>query len=54
MALSGACPGTVLPQVAAGVTTGLPVLFGTVLGGIIYSKSDFLKPLPPSTGKRLF
>ncbi|RDL36968.1 Uncharacterized protein BP5553_04401 [Venustampulla echinocandica] len=37
MALAGACPGTVLPQVATGVTTGVPVLFGTLVGGILYS-----------------
>jgi hypothetical protein len=38
MALTGACPGTVLPQVVTGVPSGPLVLFGGLLGGIIYSK----------------
>lgn len=38
MALSGACPGTVLPQVAAGVKTGPLVLLGALVGGVLYSK----------------
>lgn len=37
MALSGACPGTLLTQVAAGVRTGLFSLGGALLGGIIWS-----------------
>lgn len=38
MALTGACPGTLLPQLAAGVPSGKYVLAGGLLGGIIYSK----------------
>lgn len=38
MALTGACPGTVVPQVVAGVRSGPLVLAGGLLGGIIYSK----------------
>lgn len=37
MTLTGACPGTVLPQVATGVETGPRVLLGGVLGGVLYS-----------------
>jgi len=37
MAISGACPGTMLVQIGAGVTTGLYALAGAVLGGIIYT-----------------
>jgi uncharacterized membrane protein YedE/YeeE len=38
MALTGACPGTVLPQVATGIESGSRVLFGGLIGGILYSK----------------
>ncbi|KAF4635757.1 hypothetical protein G7Y89_g2349 [Cudoniella acicularis] len=41
MALTGACPGTVFPQLATGISSAIPVVGGTILGGIIYSK---LKP----------
>lgn len=37
MALSGACPGTMLVQIGAGVRTGVFALAGAVLGGIIYT-----------------
>lgn len=37
MALSGACPGTMLIQIAAGVRTGWFALSGAVLGGVIYT-----------------
>jgi uncharacterized membrane protein YedE/YeeE len=36
MALSGACPGTVLAQVALGIRSGFYALDGSVLGGIAY------------------
>jgi len=36
MALTGACPGTVFVQVAAGVPSALPVFLGSILGGIVY------------------
>ncbi|KAI9645100.1 hypothetical protein NHQ30_005834 [Ciborinia camelliae] len=39
MALTGACPGTVLPQVVNGYRSGPFVLLGCIIGGIIYSKS---------------
>lgn len=38
MALTGACPGTVVPQVVAGVRSGPLVLAGGLLGGIVYSR----------------
>lgn len=38
MALTGACPGTLLPQLAAGAHSGKYVLSGGLLGGIMYSK----------------
>jgi len=38
MALSGACPGTVLPQAVNGVPSGPLVLFGGLLGGILFSR----------------
>jgi len=37
MTLTGACPGTVLPQVATSVSSGPFVLLGGVLGGILWS-----------------
>lgn len=37
MALSGSCPGTLFPQLAAGVRTGLHALDGALLGGILWS-----------------
>jgi len=38
MALTGACPGTVLPQLATGIPSAPLVFLGSVLGGILYSK----------------
>lgn len=38
MALTGACPGTVLPQLATGIPSASYVLLGGLLGGILYSK----------------
>lgn len=43
MALTGACPGTVLPQLAAGISSAPNVILGTFVGGILYSKLG--KPL---------
>ena len=37
MALSGSCPGTVFPQIGAGVVPGLYTLAGCVVGGVIWS-----------------
>ncbi|KAM3079512.1 hypothetical protein ACMFMG_005933 [Clarireedia jacksonii] len=38
MALTGACPGTVLPQVVTGIRSGQFALLGGILGGMLYSK----------------
>ncbi|PMD31036.1 hypothetical protein L207DRAFT_387429, partial [Hyaloscypha variabilis F] len=38
MALTGACPGTVLPQLATGIPSASYVLLGGILGGILYSR----------------
>ncbi|KAL2059746.1 hypothetical protein VTL71DRAFT_10130 [Oculimacula yallundae] len=43
MSLTGACPGTLVPQLATGVPSGPLVLVGGLVGGIIYSR--FGKPL---------
>jgi len=43
MALTGACPGTVLPQLATGVPSAPYVLCGGLVGGVLFSK--FGKPL---------
>jgi uncharacterized membrane protein YedE/YeeE len=37
MALTGACPGTVLPQLATGIPSAPLVLLGSLLGGVLYS-----------------
>jgi uncharacterized membrane protein YedE/YeeE len=42
MALSGACPGTVLAQTAVGVRSGFFALDGAILGGITYV--GFIRP----------
>ncbi|OIW22653.1 hypothetical protein CONLIGDRAFT_625696 [Coniochaeta ligniaria NRRL 30616] len=42
MALSGACPGTILVQVAVGIPSGFFALGGAALGGIFWT--GFLKP----------
>lgn len=38
MTLTGACPGTLIPQLTTGVSSGPMVLLGGLLGGVIYSK----------------
>jgi uncharacterized membrane protein YedE/YeeE len=38
MALTGACPGTLLPQLAVGVPSGGYVLAGGMFGGVLYSR----------------
>ncbi|EKD16691.1 uncharacterized protein L3040_001432 [Drepanopeziza brunnea f. sp. 'multigermtubi'] len=43
MALTGTCPGTLIPQLVAGVRSGPLVLLGGILGGILFSR--FGKPL---------
>ncbi|KAL1885559.1 hypothetical protein Plec18167_001054 [Paecilomyces lecythidis] len=37
MALTGACPGTVLVQVGTGISSGRYAIFGGILGGILYT-----------------
>ena len=41
MALTGACPGTVLPQIATGLRSGLLVGIGGILGAMLYTKKGF-------------
>jgi len=38
MALSGACPGTALVQIATGTSSSISVLGGAVLGGMLWSR----------------
>jgi uncharacterized membrane protein YedE/YeeE len=49
MALTGACPGTVLPQIATGIRSAPLVLLGGLIGGIIYSRygKQLTRPTPP-------
>ncbi|KAK0701848.1 hypothetical protein B0T26DRAFT_534145 [Lasiosphaeria miniovina] len=51
MMLSGACPGTVLAQVGAGVRSGFYAFQGAVLAGIVWT--GFLQPYLSQTPKRL-
>ncbi|KAF2434197.1 hypothetical protein EJ08DRAFT_606182 [Tothia fuscella] len=37
MTLSGSCPGTVYAQIGSGFESGLPVLAGALLGGVLYT-----------------
>jgi uncharacterized membrane protein YedE/YeeE len=48
MALTGACPGTVLVQVATGIKSGYFVLAGAMLGGMVYTnvKHVLRRPTP--------
>ncbi|KAK5161626.1 hypothetical protein LTR04_004011 [Oleoguttula sp. CCFEE 6159] len=49
MALTGACPGTVLVQLTTGVRSGWFAMIGAVLGGLSYPRvSSYLRrPCPP-------
>ncbi|KAH6716502.1 YeeE/YedE family protein [Leptodontidium sp. MPI-SDFR-AT-0119] len=49
MALTGACPGTVLVQVASGISSGVPVLAGGILGGILWSRFGYCVKCAPTT-----
>lgn len=40
MAVTGACPGTVLVQTALGIDSGLLIAFGSLLGGVAYVKAQ--------------
>jgi uncharacterized membrane protein YedE/YeeE len=51
MALTGACPGTVLVQVGTGTTSGRYAIVGGVLGGIIYTILAKTLPKPQSLRK---
>lgn len=49
MALSGACPGTVLSQVALGIRSGYYALVGATLGGIVWAgflRARLSRPAP--------
>ena len=47
--MSGACPGTVLPQVATGISSGIFSFAGALLGGIFWTGYGFkLKGTPAS------
>lgn len=47
MALTGACPGTVLIQLATGISSGRYVFLGSLVGGVVYT--GFVKPLRQRT-----
>lgn len=49
MGLTGACPGTILVQVASGIHSGLPVLAGGIIGGILWSRFGHCAKCTPST-----
>ena len=48
MAISGACPGTVFPQIATGMPSGFFTLAGAILGGILWVGFGFKLKSPPS------
>ena len=49
MTLSGACPGTVIPQVLTGITSGRYTALGGVTGGILFARLEsFLKARQPA------
>ncbi|KAM0279093.1 hypothetical protein ACHAQH_004779 [Verticillium albo-atrum] len=50
MALAGACPGTVIPQAAVGVPSGLYALLGTLIGGIAWT--GLLSPIAARAASR--
>ncbi|MCJ1392494.1 hypothetical protein MMC18_005361 [Xylographa bjoerkii] len=49
MMISGACPGTVFPQVATGISSGFFTLAGAVLGGILWTGYGFKLKIAPSS-----
>ena len=49
MTISGACPGTVFPQVATGIASGFFTLAGAVLGGILWTGFVFSLKRQPSS-----
>ncbi|KAF7915278.1 hypothetical protein BELL_0088g00170 [Botrytis elliptica] len=60
MALTGACPGTVLPQIVTGYSSGRYAFLGGILGGIIYSfirpfiRSPSTRPIVPDSKPTLY
>lgn len=48
MALSGACPGTALVQIATGTSSSILVLGGAVLGGMLWSRFGHCAKVKPS------
>jgi len=52
MALTGACPGTVLVQIATGTSSGLPVFVGATIGGMLWSRFGYcVKCRDPTASK---
>ncbi|KAH8884791.1 YeeE/YedE family protein, partial [Thozetella sp. PMI_491] len=51
MALSGACPGTIFSQVALGVKSGWWALYGSIIGGIVYT--GYVRPYLAERSLRL-
>lgn len=49
MALTGACPGTVLVQIATGTSSGPLVFVGAVLGGMLWSRFGYCVKCKDST-----
>lgn len=51
MALTGSCPGTVMVQVGMGLRSGVAVLIGSLLGGILFAGygASFKRPAAPQT-----
>ena len=50
MALSGACPGTVLVQLAVGIRSGWLAMLGGIVGGIVHARfSPLLRSKRPSS-----
>jgi uncharacterized membrane protein YedE/YeeE len=49
MSVSGACPGTVLVQLAQGIPSARAAGIGAILGGIAYGSSIRSSPSPPSS-----
>jgi len=58
MSLSGACPGTVIVQLANGVRSGIYVAIGAVLGGFFHAKfgkslAAYCQPPPNTTAETI-
>lgn len=56
MTLTGACPGTSIVQVAAGLRSGVFVVLGGILGGIVYVRAESIlrrKEVPASSAQQI-